>query len=362
MGLLNKKAADIIELSVGNVACSTRNEISREGASLVESMNLIIRKQENRSQTSIRNHTAGKSRTDVILSKIKRSRYLYVLFFLPFCFFVIFKYFPMYGLIIAFKDYDIVKGINASDWVGVKYFAQYLADPYFWKLVRNTLLLGIYNLLWCFPMPIILALLLNEVRARKFKSFIQSVTYLPHFISTVVVCGILVNFLSSDGLINQVLGAAGIHPIQFLMLPQWFRTIYISSDMWQTTGWNSIIYLAALTGINEELYEAATMDGAGRLQKMVHVTLPGIATTVSVMLILDLGKIITLGYQKIILLYNGSTYETADILSTYVYRRGLQSADFSYGTAVGLFEGLVSLVLVFSANKISQKISETSLW
>lgn len=316
-------------------------------------------------KTALKNQSGAfpeKSRKKAVLSKIKKSKYLYVLFFLPFCYFIIFKYLPMYGLIIAFKDYNIVQGITKSDWVGFRYFKQYLWDPYFWKLVRNTLLLGIYNLLWGFPIPIFLALQINEVRNRRFKKFIQSVSYLPHFISTVVVCGMIVNFLSSDGLINQMITALGGQSIQFMMLPEWFRTIYISSDIWQSAGWGSIIYLAALMGISDELYEAATVDGANRLQKMLHVTLPGIAPTISIMLILNLGHIISLGYQKIILLYNGSTYETADILSTYVYRRGLQSADFSYGTAIGLFEGIVSLVLIMASNKISKKISETSLW
>ena len=306
--------------------------------------------------------SGARKKAFVILSRIKRSRYLYVLFFLPFCYFIVFKYVPMYGLVIAFKDYNIVQGINASPWVGVKYFHQFLIDPYFWKLVRNTLLLGIYSILWGFPVPILLALLLNELQNRHFKRFIQSVSYLPHFISTVVVCGMIVNFLSSDGMINQLLRHLGLHSIQFMMLPQWFRTVYIASDVWQSAGWGSIIYLAALTGINAELYEAATMDGAGRFQKMCHVTLPGIAPTVAIMLILNLGHVMSLGYQKIILLYNGSTYETADILSTYVYRRGLLSADFSYGTAIGLFEGLVSLVLILGANTISKKLSDTSLW
>lgn len=307
-------------------------------------------------------YVSVRSKAATVISKIKRSKYLYALFFLPFCYFIIFKYLPMYGIVIAFKDYDIVKGINGSAWAGFKYFKMYLEDPYFWKLVRNTFLLGAYNLLWSFPFPIILALMINEIRNSRFKKFIQSVSYLPHFISTVVVCGMLVMFLSSDGMINQLITALGGQSIQFLMLPQCFRTIYISSNIWQNAGWNSIIYLAALTGINDELYEAATIDGASRFQKTIHVTLPGIATTISVMLILEIGHIITLGYQKIILLYNGSTYETADILSTYVYRRGLQSADFSYGAAIGLFEGILALIMVWGANRISKKISETSLW
>jgi len=213
-----------------------------------------------------------------------------------------------------------------------------------------------------FPVPVILALLLNEVHIKKVKDIIQSVTYLPHFVSTVVVCGMIVNFLSTDGLINTTLRAAGQKSVQFLMYPQYFRSLYVISEIWQTAGWTSIIYLAALTGIDQEVLDAALIDGAGRLQRILHVTLPAIAPAVSIMLIMNLGKIMNLGYEKVLLLYNGSTYETADIISTYVYRRGILGNSFSYATAIGLFQSVIGIVLLISANKISSRLSETSLW
>jgi putative aldouronate transport system permease protein len=297
-----------------------------------------------------------------VLRNMKRSRYLYLIFGLPFCYYIIFHYWPMYGIIIAFKDYNIVKGITESPWVGLKHFNKFLVDPYFWKLVRNTLLINIYELFWAFPAPIILALLLNEVRQQGYKRFVQSVSYLPHFISTVVVCGMIVNFLSTDGLINQLVVWLGGEPIQFLMMPEYFRTIFISSGIWQSVGWGSIIYLAALTAVDSELYDAAKIDGANRWKQLLHITVPGIAPTISIMLIINIGRLMSIGYEKIILLYNGSTYETADVISTYVYRRGLLGSDFSYGTAVELFQAIVGLILLVMANRLSKKISDTGLW
>lgn len=285
-----------------------------------------------------------------------------MIFFLPFCYYVLFHYWPIYGIIIAFKDYNIVKGITASPWVGFDHFNKFLIDPYFWKLVRNTLLINVYELFWAFPAPIILALLLNELKSQRLKKFAQSVSYLPHFISTVVVCGMLVNFLTTDGLVNQIIVWFGGTPIHFLMKPEWFRTIFISSGIWQSIGWGSIIYLAALTSVDEELYDAANIDGANRWKQLLNVTLPGIAPTISIMLILNVGRLMAIGYEKIILLYNGSTYETADVISTYVYRRGLLGSDFSYATAVELFQAVVGLILLVSANRLSKKISETGLW
>ncbi len=296
------------------------------------------------------------------MKQIKRCKWLYVLLIIPMLFYFCFCYMPMYGVLIAFKDYNITKGVWGSPWVGFKWFEKFLTDSYFWKLVRNTLLLNIYNLLWGFPIPIILALLLNEVSHAGYKRMIQTVSYLPHFISTVVVCGMVVNFVSLDGVINQFIQFLGFDKIQFLMQPQWFRTIYISSAIWQTCGWTSIIYLSALTAVDQEIIEAAMIDGANRLQRIRHVTLPSIAPTISIMLIMQLGKLMNLGYEKILLLYNGSTYETADVISTYVYRRGILSNDFSYATAVGLFQSVIGIILIVSANKISKKLSETSLW
>jgi len=296
------------------------------------------------------------------LKRVRQSKYLYLIFLLPFLYYVIFHYAPMYGLLIAFQKYNIVKGISGSKWVGFANFKRFLADPYFWKLVRNTLLLSFYNLLWGFPAPIILALLMNELRRKNFKRFVQSVSYLPHFISTVVVCGMIVNFLSADGPINSLLRGLGFDSVQFLVRPEWFRTIYIASDIWQTMGWNSIIYTAAICSVDAELYDAALIDGAGRFGLVRHITLPAIMPTISIMLILALGKLMSIGFEKIILLYNGSIYETADVISTYVYRRGLLGSDFSYATAVGLFQSLVGFVLLATSNKITKRLGETGLW
>ena len=296
------------------------------------------------------------------VKKIRKSRYLYAILLLPFIYYILFHYLPIYGVIVAFKDYNIVKGILKSPWVGLKWFEKFVAEPYFWKVLRNTFLMSIYNILWGFPIPILLAVLLNEVREEKFKRVIQSITYLPHFISTVVVCGMLVNLLSTEGLFNQVRGFFGVDPEQYLMYPQYFRTIYVSSGVWQTAGWTSIIYLAALTGIDQEILDAATIDGANRIQRIRHVTIPAITPVISTMLIMNLGKMLNLGYEKVLLLYNGSTYETADIISTYVYRRGILGNSFSYATAVGLFQSVIGVIILVIANKVSKRISETGLW
>ena len=294
--------------------------------------------------------------------KIKKCKYLYIMMLLPIIYYILFHYLPLYGVLIAFKDYKIAKGVWGSPWVGFKWFEKFLADPYFWKLVKNTLLLNIYGLLWGFPVPILLALMLNEVTNAKFKRAIQTVSYLPHFISTVVVCGMVMNFLSLDGIINQIIAAFGFDKIQFMVLPEWFRTIFTASGIWQTCGWTSIIYLSALTSVDQEILEAAMIDGANRFQRIKLVTLPSIAPTISIMLIMQIGRLMSLGYEKIILLYNGSTYETADVISTYVYRRGILSADFSYSTAVGLFQSVIGVILLVASNQISKKLSDSSLW
>ena len=294
--------------------------------------------------------------------KIKKCKYLYIMMLLPIIYYILFHYLPLYGVLIAFKDYKIAKGVWGSPWVGFKWFEKFLADPYFWKLVKNTLLLNIYGLLWGFPVPILLALMLNEVTNAKFQRAIQTVSYLPHFISTVVVCGMVMNFLSLDGIINQIIAAFGFDKIQFRVLPEWFRTIFTASGIWQTCGWTSIIYLSALTSVDQEILEAGMIDGANRFQRIKSVTLPSIAPTISIMLIMQIGRLMSLGYEKIILLYNGSTYETADVISTYVYRRGILSADFSYSTAVGLFQSVIGVILLVASNQISKKLSDSSLW
>ena len=305
-------------------------------------------------------HTLG--RGEAILRRLKRDRFLLAIFAVPFLYFLIFHYFPMFGIVIAFKKFSVIKGFVGSPWVGFHYFQKFFQDPYFWRVVRNTILLNVYSLVWAFPAPVVLALLLNELRSQALKRFTQTVTYLPHFISTVVVCGMIVNFFASDGIINSITALFGFESVPFMSRPEWFRTIFIGSGIWQQAGWGSIIYMSALSAINPELYEASIVDGAGRWRQMVSITLPGIAPTMAIMFILRCGDIMDVGFEKVFLLYNGSTYETADVISTYVYRRGLVGADFSYGTAVNLFKSAIGLLFVYSANTLSRKISETSLW
>jgi putative aldouronate transport system permease protein len=291
-----------------------------------------------------------------------RDKYLYLMFLLPFLFYAIFHYAPIYGITIAFKDFRIKQGILGSDWVGFKYIQQFLQDEYFWMVFRNTLVINIYNLLWSFPVPIILALMLNEMKNQKFKSITQTMSYLPHFLSVVVIVGMLTTFLSSDGLLNQITQRFGMGTFAFLTEERFFRTIYIASGIWQNAGWGSIIYLASLASVDPELYEAARIDGAGRWKQALYVTLPGIAPTITIMLILETGRIMNVSFQKILLLMNGSNMLVADVISTFVFRRGIADADFSYATGVGLFQSLIALVFVIGCNAISRRVSETSLW
>lgn len=277
--------------------------------------------------------------------------------------YLIFVYYPMYGNIIAFKDYSPVLGINGSEWVGFEYFLQFFRSPYFWRVLRNTLLISCYSILWGFPIPIIFALMTNDLRNGIFKRVVQAVSYIPYFISTVIICGMLVNFLSpSNGIVNTIIELFGGKPINFLMEPGWFRTVFIASGIWQGFGWSSIIYLAALTGINPELYEAATMDGASKLQQVIHVSVPCILPTIIVTFIMQIGTLMSVGYEKLILLYNPVTLDVADVISSYVYRTGLVEGNYSFGSAVGLFNSVINLLLVFLANRISKKVSEVSLW
>jgi putative aldouronate transport system permease protein len=290
------------------------------------------------------------------------NKYLYLMLILPVSYFLIFKYGPLFGLVIAFKNFNIMKGFLGSEWVGLKYFREFLTEPYFWLLIKNTLLMNLYMILFAFPAPIILALLFNEIKGVMIKKLAQTVSYLPHFLSTVVISGMLITFLSHEGLINQIMVWMGQEPLQFLYLPQWFRTIYISSEIWQGVGWGSIIYLAALTAIDPQLYEAAMMDGAGRWRKMIHVTIPGIIPIITIMFLLNIGNILSIGFEKILLLYTGATYETADVISTYVYRRGLLGSDFSFTTAIELSQSVINLIFIVSANWLVRKLNGTSLW
>lgn len=297
-----------------------------------------------------------------LVRAIRRDRYLYLMFLPVFAYYITFHYAPMYGVTLAFRDFRIREGIFGGPWVGLKYFRQFFTNPYFWVLLRNTVYLRLYQLAVTFPAPIILALLLNELRNEKFKRVVQTCSYLPYFISTMVVAGMISNFLATDGLINSLLSTLGVTPRPWLLMPEWFRTIIVASDVWQAVGWSSIIYLAALSAINLELYEAAAMDGANRWQRMRYVTIPGITPTATILFLLALGSIVSVGFQKILLLYTGATYETADVLGTYIYRRGIEGADFSFATAVGFFQSVVGLVFIVGANALAKKVGDTSLW
>ncbi|OUS76768.1 sugar ABC transporter permease [Paenibacillus sp. MY03] len=294
--------------------------------------------------------------------KLNKSKFLYAMLVLPISYFLVFHYAPMLGNLMAFQDFSIRKGLLGSPWAGFKYFEQFLFEPYFWKVVRNTLLLNLYSLIFYFPAPIIFAILVNELIGSKFKRVIQTVAYVPHFLSTVVVAGMLVNFLSVSGLINEIITWFGGSAQTFLSQADWFRTIFIGSEIWQGLGWSSIVYLAALTAIDPGLYEAATIDGANRWHKIRHITLPGISAVATIMLLLSIGQMLSVGFEKILLLYSGPTYETADVIQTYVYRRGLIDADLSFAAAVGIFQSVISLILIVSANQLSKKINGTRLF
>ena len=298
----------------------------------------------------------------IIKKDFRINKIVYLMAIPMIVYFILFHFMPMYGVIIGFIDFSPIIGIWISPWVGLKHFKEFFDSMYLARTVKNTALLSIYSLLWGFPGAIILALLLNEIRREKFKRCVQTITYLPHFISLVVICGLIVDFTSTDGLINSILAGFGVEATNWLTKPEWFRTIYISSGIWQSIGWDSIIFLAALSGIDPSLYEAARIDGAGRWKQMLHITLPSISSTIVIMLILNIGGLMSVGSEKIILLYNSLTWETSDVIASYVYRKGLQGADYSFSTAVGLFESLIGFVLLIIANKLSKKITEQSLW
>ena len=293
---------------------------------------------------------------------LRRDWQLYSLAVLPLLFFLVFRYLPMIGNVIAFRRFEPGGSMFGEDWVGLRYVRMFLSDPTFWQVFRNTLWLGGLTLVFCFPIPIVLALLLNEVRRRSLKRFVQSVSYLPHFLSIVIVAGITTQMLASDGPVNHVLGWFGHDPIRFIQEPDWFRTIYVGSEIWQTAGWGTILYLAAFTTIDEDLYEAARIDGANRWRQIWHVTLPGIRPTMITLLILNVGTFMAVGFEKVLLLYNPLTYPTADVISTYVYRAGVESNSFSYAAAIGLFEAVIGLVLITTANTLSRRTVGTSLW
>ncbi len=295
--------------------------------------------------------------------KVRASKYLLLLVLPGFVWYVIFQYIPMYGVTIAFKELSLRLGVLGSPWIGFDQFERFFNYPRFWGLIRNTFLLSFYTMLFGFPAPIIFALALNELVNRTYKRTVQTISFLPHFIAVPAVVGMLVLALSpSTGFVNVFLGAFGIEPIYFMIKPRWFRPIYVISDIWQNVGWGAIIYLAQLSRVDPELYEAATVDGASRMRKMWHISLPALTPVISILLILRIGGLLSVGGEKVLLMYNDLTLETADVIWTYVYRRGLLRQDFSYGTAVALFNSVISLILVVLANTAARRFSEYRLW
>jgi putative aldouronate transport system permease protein len=268
----------------------------------------------------------------------------------------------MYGIVIAFQNYKPFLGIDGSKWVGFDNFLKFFNDVYFFRLLKNTFSISLLSILFGFPAPILLALLLNEIRSTKFKKVVQTVSYMPYFISIVVVCGLLRSFSQTDGVFNDLIVALGGQRSNLLSLKENFYPVYILSGIWQSIGWDSIIYLAALAGIDQEQYEAARVDGAGRLKQMMFITLPGLMPTITVLFILRMGGILNVGYEKILLLYQPLTYEVADVISTYVYRKGIVEASYSFSTAVGLFNSLVNIIFLMATNQLSKKANDTSLF
>ncbi len=297
-----------------------------------------------------------------IKKDFRANKYLYLMMLPVLAYYLIFHYGPMYGALIAFKDYTPMKGVWGSEWVGFKHFQEFFGSYYFARILKNTLLISLYSLVFEFPMPILLALLINEVRRQKFRRVVQSITYMPYFISMIVICGMIKDFTNGGGLITSMLQFFGGDGTSLLQKPEWFRPIYVLSEIWQKIGWESIIYLAALMTIDLEQYEAARIDGASRLKQMLHVTLPGIMPTIVIMFILRMGNLLNVGFEKIILLYNPITYSTADVISSFVYRKGLLEFNWSFSAAVGLFNSVINLVLLVIANRLSRKISGSSLW
>lgn len=302
------------------------------------------------------------SKRSNIWHKLYSNRALYLLLLPSVIILFLFTYMPMYGVVIAFKDFSPAKGIMGSSWAGLKYFKQYFNSYQFWPTIKNTLVLSIYSIAVTFPLPILLALVCNQMRAGKFKNFFQVSTYLPHFISTVVMCGMIILFLSpSSGVIAKLLSLVGIQMPNVMGLPSAFPSVYVWTEVWQHLGWDSILYIAALSAIDPSLYEAATVDGASKWQKMMKIDIPLLMPTATIMFILRMGSVMSVGFEKVYLLQNNLNTASSEIISTYVYKMGLVSSQYSLSSAIGLFNNLINLALLLAVNYISSKMSDTSL-
>ncbi|WP_166245046.1 ABC transporter permease [Paenibacillus turpanensis] len=316
------------------------------------------------------NHTVAEARLpsnppakSAFFRRLIRNRYMYLMVIPGMLYFIIFRYIPMFGLIIAFQDYQPFKGILGSEWVGLKHFHTLFTDPEFWKIFRNTLLLFVYNITFFFPVPIILAVMLNEVASGFLKRIMQSILYIPHFLSWVIVVSISFVMLTMDGgIINQLIAYFGFSKINFLLSSEWFYPMYIGQIVWKEAGWGTIIYLAAIASIDPGLYEAAKMDGAGRFRQIWHITLPSIRSVIIVLLILRVGDVLDLSFEHVYLLLNSMNRNVAEIIDTYVYTMGLKQGQFSFSTAVGFFKSFVALFLVMACNKLAKKFGEEGIY
>jgi len=312
---------------------------------------------------SARNQKAGEGNfITKTFADIKKYPDIYLMILPVIIFYIMFSYRPMYGILMAFQDFVPLKGIWGSDWIGFENFRIFFNDIYLFRILRNTVVISVASLVITFPAPILFALLLNELRSKHFVRCVQTISYMPHFISMVVICSMIKQFTRDDGVVTQLLLLFGIDTGTMLAKPNLFVPVYVLSDVWQQTGWNAIIYMAALAGVDQELYEAARVDGAGRMKQTLHITLPSIMPTIIILLILRLGSVLSVGFEKIILLYNPGIYETSDVISSYVYRKGLQEFNYSYSTAVGLFNSVVNFVLLIASNSISKRVTEYGLW
>ena len=298
-----------------------------------------------------------------LVKALKRDKFLLLMFLPIVVYYVVFSYVPMTGAIVAFKQFKPGHGIYGGDWVGLKWFIQFFKSPFAFRTVRNTVLISIYSILFGFPLPILFAICVTEIRSSKVRRVVQTVSYLPHFISTVVLVGMINNFFSMNhGLVNDLIVRMGGEPVNFLINPAWFRTLYVGSGVWQNFGFNSIIYIAAITGIDPSLYEAGKIDGITKFQEMVYITIPMISQTIVMLFIMQLGGIMSVGFEKVFLMYSPAVYETADVVSTYVYRKGIESNNYGFGSAVGLFNSVINFAFVFIANQVCRKLTDSSLW
>ncbi len=302
------------------------------------------------------------SRAGRLVADLRHNRYVYLMLVPVVVYYLIFHYGPMYGAIIAFKDFSPAQGILGSPWIGLQNFQDFFGSVYLVRLLRNTLAINVLDIILGFPAPIILALLLNELTSQKFKRMVQTITYLPHFMSLVVVVGIIIDFLARDGLVNNLLAPFGVHPTPFMQEAGWYWILYVGSGIWQAVGWGSIIYLAAIATVDPTLYEAAVMDGANSWHQIWHITVPGILPMILTLLILRVGMMMSVGYEKTLLMYNPSTFDTADVISSYVYRKGVLGMDYSFTAAVGLFNSAINFAFLIAANRLSRRMSQTSLW